>query len=207
MSTESPTVTVLKRLMQERDLTPHALSLAAGLRRDAVRSIIVGRSKRPGADILEALGKALGLPVDVLLGRIPVPAQALSPMAHVDEYDLSPAPDGKPEPADGRRPLATWRIPSAATGGKLSDLIMVSLAGVDDDGATQGNRFLVDVSARGKLLSPFGDRFLVWDGVGHAIAQLTRSGPAEAAVWKLAGRDGYSGMLPLGRVIARWATV
>ena len=132
MSTESPTVAVLKRLMKERDLTPHALSLAAGLRRDAVRSILVGRSKRPGADILEALGKALGLPVDVLLGRMPVPAQPLSPIAHVDEYDLAPAPDGKPDPREGRTALATWR---------------------------------------------------------------------------LAGRDGYGGLLPLGRVVAKWATV
>ena len=204
MSTESPVVAVLKRLMLERDLTPHGLSLSAGLRRDAVRSILVGRSKRPGADLLEALAKALGLPVDVLLGRVPVPARSLSPVAHVDEYDLAAAPDGKQEPGDGRKPIATWRIPGAATGGRLADIILVSLTGTDDEGATYGTRFLVDVSARGRLLSPAGDEFLAWDGVGHVVAELLQGGPAGEAVWRLAGREGYVGLLPVGRVVARW---
>ncbi len=193
--------------MEQRGLSPHGLSLAAGLRRDAVRSIMVGRSKRPGADIIEALARALDLPVDVLLGRMPVPAQPLSPMAHVDDYDLAPAPDGRPEPRDGRRPLATWRIPSAATGGKLGDVILISLTGSDDDGVTHGTRYLIDVSVRGRLLSPVGDAFLCWDGVGHVVAELTRGGAVGEATWKLGKREGYAGFLPIGRVVARWMSV
>jgi hypothetical protein len=125
----------------------------------------------------------------------------------VDEFDLAPAPGGRPEPRDGRRPLATWRIPSAATGGKLGDVIMISLTGSDDDGVTHGTRYLIDVSARGRLLSPVGDDFLCWDGVGHVVAELTRGGAAGEATWKLGARDGYAGLLPIGRVAARWVPV
>lgn len=61
--------TRLKHKLTEAGISVNALEKQAGLKRSAVQNIIHGKSKKPSADILFAITKVLGCPIQELLGQ------------------------------------------------------------------------------------------------------------------------------------------
>src|SRR5438445_761981 len=57
----------LKEKMTAIRISAHALEKQAGLKPSAVQNILHGRSKKPSAEILFAVAKILGCPVDELI--------------------------------------------------------------------------------------------------------------------------------------------
>lgn len=54
--------------LESKDLTIHALEKKAGLKRSAARNILRGFSKKPSAEALTAIAKALDCSIDDLVG-------------------------------------------------------------------------------------------------------------------------------------------
>lgn len=71
--------TRLKQLMQEKSLTTSDLEKLAGLKISAVRNILLGRTKRPKAETLQAIVEVLGCTIGELLGKELPPAQETIP--------------------------------------------------------------------------------------------------------------------------------
>lgn len=67
----SPDVSLLQQRLKEKlseaGLSVHALEKQAGLKRSAVQNILHGRSKKPSAQILQAVAKILGCDINELL--------------------------------------------------------------------------------------------------------------------------------------------
>lgn len=59
----------LKAKMLETGISAHALEKKAGLKRSAVQNILHGRSKKPSAEILQAVAKVLGCNIYDLIGH------------------------------------------------------------------------------------------------------------------------------------------
>jgi XRE family transcriptional regulator of biofilm formation len=59
--------TVIKRLREEKGLTPEELATRAGVTRPYVSMIESGERKSPSLPVLKRLAKALGVPVTALL--------------------------------------------------------------------------------------------------------------------------------------------
>lgn len=66
----------LRARMRECGLNENATAVKAGLNRDAVRDILRGKSRRPGADTLQALAAALGCSVIWLMTGEDAPSSA-----------------------------------------------------------------------------------------------------------------------------------
>lgn len=65
-----PIATTIKRLLEEQGLTANALSISAGLPRDAISDILKGKSKNPRADTIAKIARALGVdPAVLILGN------------------------------------------------------------------------------------------------------------------------------------------
>ena len=58
----------LRARMSEMGMSPQATSLAAGLKRDAVRNILRGVSKNARTDTITSLARTLSCSVDYLMG-------------------------------------------------------------------------------------------------------------------------------------------
>lgn len=70
MTDQAPTAAAIRRLMLQRGIrSVAALEDGAGLRRDAVRNILLGRSKSPRGTTLSKLASYLDVTVDELAGR------------------------------------------------------------------------------------------------------------------------------------------
>jgi transcriptional regulator with XRE-family HTH domain len=59
----------LKNLIEEKNFSVQGLEKKAGLKINAVRNILTGHSKKPSADLVMAVAKALDYPVGDLLGE------------------------------------------------------------------------------------------------------------------------------------------
>jgi transcriptional regulator with XRE-family HTH domain len=57
----------LKRQLEEKKMSAHALEKRAGLRPSAVQNILQGKSKRPAAELLQAIANELDCTVEDLL--------------------------------------------------------------------------------------------------------------------------------------------
>jgi transcriptional regulator with XRE-family HTH domain len=99
---------ILRRLLDERGLSPKALDEAAGLGADATRNVLRGRSAAPRSGTLQAMADALGVPVATFFGEAdppapPAPARPrrrtgvmLRPRLPEPGDDLAPALPGVP---------------------------------------------------------------------------------------------------------------
>lgn len=58
----------IKEKMENQHLSVYALEKEAGLKPQAVRNILWGKSKNPGGAVLKAIAKVLNCSVDELLG-------------------------------------------------------------------------------------------------------------------------------------------
>ncbi|MBA3814526.1 MAG: helix-turn-helix transcriptional regulator [Alphaproteobacteria bacterium] len=59
----------LKHLMQEKNLRTSDLEKLAGLKMSAVRNIMLGKTKHPKAETLQAIAEVLGCAIADLLGK------------------------------------------------------------------------------------------------------------------------------------------
>lgn len=59
----------LKRQLEEKKMSAHALEKRAGLRPSAVQNILQGKSKRPAAELLQAIANELDCTVEDLLSE------------------------------------------------------------------------------------------------------------------------------------------
>lgn len=59
----------LKNLMEEKSLRTSDLEKLAGLKMSAVRNILLGKTKHPKAETLQAIAEVLGCTVPELLGK------------------------------------------------------------------------------------------------------------------------------------------
>jgi transcriptional regulator with XRE-family HTH domain len=101
----------LKEILEKKGISPRSASLRAGLRPDAARAILAGRSQRPGTDTLKALAHGL----DVLPEALLRPDQPLP--------DLLPGRDGMieiREAVSGRM----WRVDGAWVAGARSPIVL-----------------------------------------------------------------------------------
>lgn len=77
--------TRLKHLMQEKSLRTSDLEKLAGLKMSGVRNILLGKTKHPKAETLQAIVEVLGCTIPDLLGKeIPTPevASQSPPLEH-----------------------------------------------------------------------------------------------------------------------------
>jgi lambda repressor-like predicted transcriptional regulator len=210
-STTSELAKNLQAALEETKLTGRAASLKAGLRHDTVRNILVGRSISPKSETLAALADALDTTPDALLGRAPAPSRLTGDCVEVPEYDLSPSATFCADPR-ARPPAGTWRIPrSALPPGEL--MLVRSPVRVRIGPCWEillGQRLLVDISEAGRIPSPPGSTFLVWDGFAHGVATLYPSKGVAGRRWELrfggVPETAASELEIVGRMLATWGT-
>lgn len=188
---------ILQAEMDRRGLNPHSLALEAGLKQDAVRDILRGKSQSPRGATIKKLAAFLGMSVGDLLGveglkfgsevtppRLVevdpdhLPAAPDRPI-EIKEYDATPraghgaaAPeldgDGSEHPV-----LAVWQMPSSylsafvSPGSKLA-IVRVSGDSMEPD-YPAGERILVDTSHQ--VPSPPGV-YVLWDGFGLVLKRV-----------------------------------
>ena len=59
----------LKKKMEEKNITAHALEKKAGLKTSAVHNILYGRSKNPSLNLVQTIAEALDCTLSELLGN------------------------------------------------------------------------------------------------------------------------------------------
>lgn len=72
----------LKRQLEEKKMSAHALEKRAGLRPSAVQNILQGKSKRPAAELLQAIANELDCTVEDLLSEGLSAQPEKSPASH-----------------------------------------------------------------------------------------------------------------------------
>jgi transcriptional regulator with XRE-family HTH domain len=223
----------LARLLQERGLSPRAVSKMAGLSADAIRNISTGRAASPRVTTLQRLADALDVPLTALtvgfgseeVADIPgVPPRPLEPppflpprlrggQVEILEYDLRrPVADAAGDIKAGRPFSTAWSVPNDILEGvAAADLAVVRAPG--DTLAPEflpGDRLLVDVTAF--TPSPPGV-FVTWDGVGHSLARLAIVGGRENRRVRITTARGTDELAVedvevVGRVVAKlWSRV
>lgn len=78
----------IKEKMDSQHLTVHALEKEAGLKPQAVRNILWGKSKNPGAAVLKGIAKVLNCSIDELLGDNNPESSSFSHSAAYQELDI-----------------------------------------------------------------------------------------------------------------------
>lgn len=77
----------LKHLMQEKNLRTSDLEKLAGLKMSAVRNILLGKTRHPKAETLQAIAEVLGCTIADLLGK-DLPKEEASTSPKLDYPDL-----------------------------------------------------------------------------------------------------------------------
>lgn len=71
---------ILKKKLEEKNLNINAAEAKLGLKKSAIRNIIIGRSKNPGIEVLQAIASELGCTIEELLGKEkPINTQEINP--------------------------------------------------------------------------------------------------------------------------------
>ena len=80
--------TRLKQLMQEKSLRTSDLEKLAGLKLSAVRNILLGKTKRPKAETLQAIAEVFNCTVADLLGKEAAPQEETIPSPRLEFPEL-----------------------------------------------------------------------------------------------------------------------
>ena len=168
--TMTPLARRIKERMEKLGLNQRSAALKAGLKEDAIRNVLRGRSQSPRGKTLSAIAEALNWSIEELLGQgnltnKPVPMTAVPVISWVEAGSFTEAADPY-EPGDSEHEI---QVPSTST--TLIALVVRgnSMNRVAPDGST----ILIDYSRR-DLIS---GKYYVVKNSGDATFKRYRSNP------------------------------
>ena len=215
----------LLRALEETGWSARGLSLAAGLRADAVRDVFRGQSGSLTGDRLARVASTLGISPAALIGEKRWPRKKLTPAPapepaprrlppgttlSIPEVDLRlGAPGSGREILDQSRPRHHWRVPADLVEGRrleVEALVIVRAPhAVEDAGIRGGDRLLVDVSVGARKL--LGGVLIEWSHGAHGLVPVR--GKRAGRVLMQEHSDDEDGQVidVVGRVVGRWSWI